>query len=324
MPAALCPSLVPYAREMPQYGREPPDREAVGTGPWRERRVCLSDTIVFARERPGRGPVIVFEAGLGLPGSLWRRVCAYLPPDRALLCYDRAGLGRSDRGVLPRSGTRQLGELRELLRELSLGPPYVLVGHSAGAFVVRLFSLEHPEEVAAVVLVDPAHEDEPAARRPVMRWLDASSGALLRAVAALARTGVMEAARRLARGTPLLRRATGDECADLLAEVTSSKHLEGTVHEDRAYSTTVAEIRRAQRQRRMPDVPLRVITAERSYQGWSLLRRSRQRERDRIRAIHGALAASSPHGVHVLAPHSGHLVMKDDPHLVAATVSDVL
>jgi pimeloyl-ACP methyl ester carboxylesterase len=310
---------------MPQYGREPPGREAVGKGPWRERRVCLSDTIVFARERPGRGPVIVFEAGLGLPGSLWRRVCALLPPDRALLCYDRAGLGRSDPGVLPRSGTRQLGELRELLRALSLGPPYVLVGHSSGAFVVRLFSLEYPEEVAAVVLVDPAHEDEPAARRPVMRWLDATSGALLRAAAALAvRIGAMEAARRLARSTPLLRRATGDECADLLAEVTSAKHLEGTVYEDRAYSTTLAEIRRAQRQRRMPDVPLRVITAERSYQGWSPLRRSRQRERDRIRALHGALAASSPHGVHVLAPHSGHLVMKDDPQLVAAMVSDVL
>jgi pimeloyl-ACP methyl ester carboxylesterase len=285
------------------------------------RRVRLAGTTVAARLRPGRGPVVVFESGLGLPGSLWRPVVALLPADRAVLCYDRAGLGASDPGTPPRSGVRQAGELRELLHALGLAPPYVLVGHSAGAFVVRLFALDHPDEVAGVVLVDPSHEDERAARRRGMRWLDDAASLLLRAAPAVARTGAPRAVVRLAQRTPLLRRAPRGWRADLLATATSPRHLAGAVREDRAFAATAAEVRRAARLRTMPDVPLRVITAEGAYRGWSPFPGSRRRERDRIRALHAALAAASPRGVHLLAPDSGHLVMDDDPALVAAAVT---
>jgi pimeloyl-ACP methyl ester carboxylesterase len=290
----------------------------VGGGPWRERLVPLRDTVLLARQRPGRGPVIVFEAGLGLPGSSWREVCDRVPPDRAQLCYDRAGLGGSAPGTSPRSGQRQVRELRELLGALGLPPPYVLVGHSAGAFIVRLFALRHPGEVAGIVLVDPAHEDEPAARRRVLRWWDAGVGRLARPAAALARTGAPAALWRLAAGTGLVRPGPR---ADLLAELTSARHLTGLAREEQAFATTAGEVRRAQRDRRMPDVPVRVITAERSYHGWSPFPRSRRRERDRIRDLHRALAG--PRGAHLLAPHSGHLVMHDDPHLIAAAIEEV-
>jgi pimeloyl-ACP methyl ester carboxylesterase len=60
-----------------------------------------------------------------------------------------------------------------------------------------------------------------------------------------------------------------------------------------------------------------VITAERSYHGWSPFPRSRSRRRD----LHRALAG--PRGAHLLAPHSGHLVMHDDPHLIAAAIEEV-
>jgi len=41
----------------------------------------------------------------------------------------------------------------------------VLVGHSFGGFNIRVFNKLYPADVAAVVLVDAAHEDEDA-RRP--------------------------------------------------------------------------------------------------------------------------------------------------------------
>jgi pimeloyl-ACP methyl ester carboxylesterase len=266
--------------------------------------VRIADATLAAWHRPGRGPVVVFEAGLGLPGALWRPVGDRLPADRALLYYDRAGLGRSGPGTAPRSGTRLLGELRELLGALRLAPPYVLVGHSAGGFVVRLFALAYPAEVAGIVLVDPSHEDEEAA--PL--------GAPLRLAAAVAGTPVVAAARRAARRLPLLRRATRGGRADLLRAAISPRHLRGAAEEDRAYPATVAELRRAAAGRSMPAVPLRVITAERWVRG---------RRRARYRALHGALAASSPRGAHLLAPRSGHLVMREDPGLVAAAVEAV-
>nr|WP_275941583.1 alpha/beta fold hydrolase [Planosporangium mesophilum] len=224
------------------------------------------------------------EAGLGLPGSAWRRLCEHLPGDRAVLRYDRAGLGRSDPGALPRTGARQARELRELLRALDLPAPYVLVGHSAGAFVVRLFAHAHPDEVAALVLVDPSHEDEGPALRPVTRWAEASLSRLLRV-------------------------------AHLMSW---SKHLAGTVREDEAFTATAEEVRQARRRHPLPDVPLRVITAR--YPGWLPPGRSRRRESDRIRSLHRALAASVPRGRHLLA-RSGHLVMRDAPRFLASVIA---
>ena len=37
--------------------------------------------------------------------------------------------------------------------------PYVLVGHSAGGLVVRLYASEYPDEVVGMVLLDSTHED---------------------------------------------------------------------------------------------------------------------------------------------------------------------
>jgi len=50
-------------------------------------------------------------------------------------------------------------DLRSLLQGMPVRPPYVLVGHSIGGFIVRLYSHSYPEDVAGVVLVDASHPD---------------------------------------------------------------------------------------------------------------------------------------------------------------------
>ena len=47
-----------------------------------------------------------------------------------------------------------------LLHRAELAPPYVLVGHSFGGLLVRLFAQRHRAEVAGVVLVDAMHPDQ--------------------------------------------------------------------------------------------------------------------------------------------------------------------
>jgi pimeloyl-ACP methyl ester carboxylesterase len=70
------------------------------------------------------------------------------------VAYDRAGLGWSDPGPKPRDGRAIVADLASLLRELDEPGPYVLVGHSMGGLMVRLFALTHPDQSAGVVLVD--------------------------------------------------------------------------------------------------------------------------------------------------------------------------
>lgn len=55
---------------------------------------------------------------------------------------------------LSRDGHHIVEELRAVLREKGLHPPYLLVGHSLGGLYMQFFARQHPEDVAALVLVD--------------------------------------------------------------------------------------------------------------------------------------------------------------------------
>jgi len=74
--------------------------------------------------------------------------------------YDRAGLGWSERGRNPRTAGNIVKELHLLLEGAGVEPPYVLVGHSKGGLFVRLFAHEYLGEVAGLVLVDAAPEEQ--------------------------------------------------------------------------------------------------------------------------------------------------------------------
>lgn len=51
-----------------------------------------------------------------------------------------------------------VGDLKQLLETLELGPPYLLVGHSFGGMIMRLFASRYPDDVLGLVLVDATHE----------------------------------------------------------------------------------------------------------------------------------------------------------------------
>jgi pimeloyl-ACP methyl ester carboxylesterase len=106
------------------------------------------------------------------------------------LAYDRAGLGHSDPGPAPRDGRAIIADLASLLRTLDERDPVVLVGHSMGGLMVRLFALTHPDRVLGVVLVDAVTPD--LLKLPAGPGAVRSFGRLLKLTTLVARLGLMQ------------------------------------------------------------------------------------------------------------------------------------
>ena len=62
----------------------------------------------------------------------------------------------------------EISDLERLLDRARIKPPYVLVGHSYGGLLARLFARAHPDQVAGVVFVDAMGRD--ATRRQLAIW----------------------------------------------------------------------------------------------------------------------------------------------------------
>lgn len=104
-----------------------------------------------------QSPVVVFENGLAAKMKSWSKVFSEIGSQATVFAYNRPGYGDSDAVSTRRDGAQIVEELRVLLRQNGLQPPYVLVGHSLGGLYMQLFAREHPEEVAGLVLVDSTH-----------------------------------------------------------------------------------------------------------------------------------------------------------------------
>jgi pimeloyl-ACP methyl ester carboxylesterase len=104
-------------------------------------------------------PTVILEAGAAEGWYSWHFVQQGLSKELRVCSYDRAGFGYSD----PRPGPRTLvalsEDLHDLLARAGEKPPFVLAGHSLGGELVLRYRARYPDDVAALVLVDPPHPD---------------------------------------------------------------------------------------------------------------------------------------------------------------------
>ena len=104
------------------------------------------------------GPTVVIEQGSGSPAVLWGPVRRRIAGFARVCTYDRAGMEWSDPAPAGRGLEDRADDLHALLAAAKVPGPYVLVGHSYGGLLIRLFARDHPEEVAGMVFVDAADE----------------------------------------------------------------------------------------------------------------------------------------------------------------------
>jgi hypothetical protein len=141
------------ARDLRLY---PPPGKLIPMGGYRLHLYCAG----------GDSPTVVLEHGLDGSYFDWRLVQPEIARFTRVCSYDRAGYGWSDRSPQPRVPSAMVQELHTLLTNASEKPPFIVVGHSMGAFDAVMYSRRYPDEVAAIVLVDGSYPDS----RPRFPW----------------------------------------------------------------------------------------------------------------------------------------------------------
>jgi pimeloyl-ACP methyl ester carboxylesterase len=237
-------------------------------------------------------PLVVLEAGLALPTSVWHLVQPRVARTTRVCAYDRAGVGFSAAAEPPRDGNSQVSDLHALLRNAGLPPPYVLVGHSFGGFYVRLYADRYPSEVAGLVLVDPTPDLPPF--RTVSGAIDNFFEALLHEL-------------KQCNGT------TKAACRDQVSELQAV--LDGI---------TPKEVQ--ERQRSYGSMPLIVLTAADTMNIPQLAATPAQRAAlwRLWNGMHDQMAAYSSVGVNFLIANSGHNISIDQPGAVISAIDEVV
>lgn len=280
-------------------------------------------------------PTVVLTAGLGSWAVVWRWVQPPLARSTRVCAWDDAGFGFSSPSPGPQDAIHLTEDLEQTLKAANVAGPYLMVGHSAGAFVTLRFADRHPKSVVGIVLVDPAIPEQDAIMKRIAPkfalFVDGSRSAQvesLRHCAAGLRSGGLK------RGTPEFDKCTAAPrmpAAFSALEVSLSQlnaNPARLLTEASALDNFVESQREAiNPQRGYGDMPLIVLTAGRRDPPPDTPADAREQMplfyREAALA-HEAFAALSTRGQDQLVPDSGHIIPAEKPEAVLAAINRVL
>jgi pimeloyl-ACP methyl ester carboxylesterase len=276
------------------------------------------------------GPVVICDAALAGTSVSWTLTTPGIARCTRVICYDRAGLGWSEAGPMPRTAGRCADELHVLLERAGVPAPYLLVGHSFGGLIMQIFAARFRSDTAGLVLVDPAHPEDwihPAPKEQVLidrgvrlcrQGSVAARLGIARLVASLVTAGALTPAWAVVKfvtGGRLTERDEGiltpiwklpaDARRPLVHFWTRRKFFDALGSHIGTISTSAAETLDA-RANGYGDLPLVTISSTDPGE-------YRLRQQD-------ALARLSTQGRHIVAPRSSHWIPLDEPQLVVSIV----
>ncbi len=291
----------------------------------------------------GRGsPSVILDAGQADTMYAWRKAQPAIAKFTRVCSYDRAGMGFSGGGPLPRDSNAMVTDLHALLQRADIRPPYILAAHSIASLYALLYADRYPQQVAGMVLVDPSFPNQTQALHavsPTMKRMEAGAGAadtFCYQAALHGELGLNRGSKAYALcGFPP--RADADlraQCAKNGAPWCEMQHVELAQYvrpvfwaayrsEDEAsYGTDSAED--IKEQRSYGAMPLIVLTAANDI-GDSPLPPAEMRAVNRVwTAGHHRLARLSSGGVNCVIRHSEHDIQLDRPAVVTAAVAKVV
>ncbi|MGE3508703.1 MAG: alpha/beta fold hydrolase [Vicinamibacterales bacterium] len=275
----------------------PPPGQLVDVGGFRLHLYCT-----------GAGaPTVVIDAGAGSWSVQWGWVQQAAAQGGGTVCtYDRAGLGWSDVSPRPRRTAVMAEELHTLLHTAGVAPPLILAGHSLGAWNVRAYQARYPEEVAGLVLLDGAHEQQWTRLPPIAWQLTKMSATATRARAATAaatpEADIADAA--FLRSVPTFKDA-------YVASMQRGSTYETIAAETELADVSADDVPRS-RAASLGGLPLVVLSAGDSFGAFAGAPIPRDAANAIWRDLQGELAALSAKTVHIVLPKAHHRLYESD------------
>lgn len=296
------------------------------------RLVELGGHRLHLLESGSGSPTIVLEAGLMSTVLSWCDLQRALAPSHHVVGYDRAGLGWSDLGPMPRTADRIVDELHRLLNQAAIPPPYILVGHSFGGLTMPLFAARFPGEIAGMVLVDPV---APAEWNPPSKHdyrLTRIGAKVCRRAALLSRLGVLRFAAfllttRAAKAAGYLVRLISRGAPAESGSV-SSPWFAALPERERAMASVFWVLEKfaltvASQLENLPVSAAQIGERDSAYDKPVVILSARTAPEHR-RKEHAAMARRLPLGSYVVAEKSNHWIMQDEPELVIRAIERVV
>lgn len=220
----------------------PPPGELVDLGDYRLHLFCMGEG----------SPTVILDALGDGTSAHWGWVQPIVAEQTRVCAYDRAGKGWSEAGPTPRDGRTIAQELHTLLANAQIEGPVVVVGHSFGGLIGRIYADLYPQQVAGMVLVDPGLPELRSDRMPAEARAQASADVELMNMAPwMARLGIF---RLVGSGSTL----PEPQHSHVEAFYASTQHWQTLLLEAQALPTTDAQVAATGS---LDDRPLLVIAA---------------------------------------------------------------
>ncbi|BAU14713.1 alpha/beta hydrolase fold protein [Leptolyngbya sp. NIES-3755] len=267
-------------------------------------------------------PTVVIESGQGATHLDWQLVQPEIAKFTQIVTYDRAGYGWSDLSANPRTAQHIVDDLRQLLQNAGIAPPYVLVGMSLSGIFVRLFAYQYPEEVAGMVLVSVAHERMYESMPPDMVKLNQQFDWLaIHVLPIAARIGLFRllvTLDRLPLAAGLFKKLRPDLQFAAKSIYARTQFWQTLGQESAGFPTSLQQIEKVRGACSFPNIPLRVLSSGKPDFGASL------ELIESMQALDADLARESPQGVQVIVEQSGHAIQLDEPEQVIDAIRQVV
>jgi pimeloyl-ACP methyl ester carboxylesterase len=268
----------------------------------------------------GQGsPTVILEAGWSDFSLLWKNVQSEVGSFTRVCSYDRAGYGWSEPSPHPRTAITMVEELHTLLTNAKIPGPYVLVGHSMGGVLVRVYTHSYPDEVVGMVLVDSVHE------KYFMDYPEAAVEAIQDAMGQFRALGLLSSTGILAfmpqnipnRGLP------NDVFAQYQAILSTTRYFQTSLAEWNSEEQSYAEVLSMQIAG-FGDLPLIVLTSGIQEPNILLSNIDNQKVWNVMQEWQIELVGLSSESEQVIAERSGHHIQLDQPDLVIDAILQIV